>query len=65
MSASQNPEDESNSATNEKREALRRALADLELTPEQTSDDQMDTTESVKSDSRDNDLLGDVPPHHG
>jgi len=37
---------------------LRKVLADLALTPEQTSDDLTPTI------SRDSELLEEVPPHH-
>jgi hypothetical protein len=40
-------------------ERLRKLLADLELTPEQTRDD------IVVRSSRDQEFLDDVPPHHG
>ena len=42
-----------------KNEKLKALLDDLDLTPEQTKDD------IVKSSNRDNEILGDVPPHHG
>ena len=38
---------------------LRALLDGLELTPEQTKDD------IVKSSNRDSEILRDVPPHHG
>ena len=38
---------------------LRALLDDVELTPEQTSDDIAPTS------NRDRELLEDVPPHHG
>ena len=40
-------------------ERLRKLLANLELTPEQTRDDM------VAPSSRDQEILSDVPPHHG
>lgn len=40
-------------------ENLRKILADLELTPEQSRDD------IVIRSSRDQAILDDVPPHHG
>jgi hypothetical protein len=42
-----------------KNEKLKDLLADLDLTPEQTRDD------IAISDSRDNEILRDIPPHHG
>ena len=48
-----------NDSTVESQERLRKLLADLELTPEQTSDDMVVRT------SRDQEYLDDVPPHHG
>jgi len=42
-----------------KNEKLKALLDDLDLTPEQTKDD------IVKSSNRDSEILGDVPPHHG
>ncbi|MDP4896073.1 MAG: hypothetical protein NWQ60_02755 [Candidatus Nanopelagicales bacterium] len=38
---------------------LRALLDDVELTPEQTSDD------TVPKSNRDRELIDDVPPHHG
>ena len=38
---------------------LRALLDDVELTPEQTSDD------TVPKANRDRELIDDVPPHHG
>lgn len=38
---------------------LRALLDDVELTPEQTSDDVVPQT------NRDSELIDDVPPHHG
>jgi len=46
-------------STQESQERLRKLLADLDLTPEQTRDDMV-----VRS-SRDQEFLDDVPPHHG
>lgn len=64
MSGSENPDAETDLSVTAKREALRRAMADLDLTPEQTSDDQP-VAEKGESGSRDSDILSDVPPHHG
>ena len=48
-----------NASSADSQERLRKVLADLELTPEQTRDDI-----AIRS-SRDQELLDDVPPHHG
>lgn len=48
-----------NDSTREAQERLRKVLSELELTPEQTRDDKV-----VRS-SRDQEILDDVPPHHG
>jgi hypothetical protein len=43
---------------------LRALLDGLDLTPEQTKDDIEFPNRSAES-SRDREILGDVPPHHG
>jgi hypothetical protein len=49
-------EDSSSPSRNQK---LRALLDGLDLTPDQTKDDQ------IKPVSRDSEILRDVPPHHG
>jgi hypothetical protein len=57
-STSENPSEDLDSK--DKSAARLRALLDeIELTPEQTSDDMAPQT------NRDRELLEDVPPHHG
>lgn len=65
VSGSKNSDAEPDSSITAKKEALRKAMADLDLTPEQTSDDRPEVAEKGDSGSRDSDILGDVPPHHG
>lgn len=54
----ENPTVDATSA-GDSQERLRKLLADLELTPEQTRDD------IAPASSRDQEILDDVPPHHG
>ena len=58
MESEPNPVAE-NAPSAESQERLRKVLADLELTPEQTRDDI-----AIRV-SRDQELMDDVPPHHG
>ena len=58
-----NPDFEQASSDSDKKaqsaKRLRALLADVELAPEQTSDDIAPPT------NRDQELIADVPPHHG
>ena len=47
-------------ADDERRKRLRAALDGVDLTPEQTQDDKPEP-----EDSRDSQILREVPPHHG
>ena len=58
-SGSEAEEPKQNDAALESQERLRKLLSELELTPEQTRDDKV-----IRS-SRDQEILDDVPPHHG
>jgi hypothetical protein len=58
-SSPENPELKSADLQAQSAARLRALLDDVELTPEQTSDDIAPAT------NRDNELLEDVPPHHG
>jgi len=58
-SGSELPPASNNDSAAQSQESLRKLLADLELTPEQTRDD------IVIRSSRDHEILDDVPPHHG
>ena len=51
--------DQTNKDDLARNQKLRALLDDLDLTPEQTKDDQ------AKPVSRDSEILRDVPPHHG
>ena len=59
MSSTPNNPDETVDAKDQSSARLRALLDDVELTPEQTSDDVAPTS------NRDRELLEDVPPHHG
>ena len=58
-SSPENPELNSADLQAQSAAKLRALLDDVELTPEQSSDDIAPAT------NRDNELLEDVPPHHG
>lgn len=60
MNANQSPGNDSEKSATERaaKDNLRKALDGLELTPEQTDDDQ------VSQQSQDEQILRDVPPHH-
>jgi hypothetical protein len=59
MSSTPNKPEETVDANAQSSAKLRALLDEVELTPEQTSDD------VAPPSSRDRELLEDVPPHHG
>ena len=59
MSSTPDNHDETVNTKAQSSARLRALLDDVELTPEQTSDDIAPTS------NRDRELLEDVPPHHG